>query len=174
MSDSPESIKDIAENIWKNNRPLAIVAIVALMGVAFILYKSRASTPTPTATPTPVTTSSNLRNSYESTTIINTTNSPSPTSVPTPTLPSVPVPTPTTTPTKAPVMQVNNTPLISNAYQAWFGRGGQVYYGTSIKDQKHFNIPTGYTLRAGSNGRYWLIKGNIQQLLSNNFHYNGL
>src|SRR5260221_8785255 len=90
---------------------------------------------------------------------------------PTPTpLPPVPTNPPTTGPGQGGI-HINKTPLISDAMKVWFGKGNQIYFGTSLQNQQHFNIPSGFTPRAGSDGRYWLINGNQQQLLTNNFLY---
>lgn len=52
--DSPhESVKELAEDVWKNNKPLVIAAAVALMAVIFVLYKKNQATAIAPTTPAP-------------------------------------------------------------------------------------------------------------------------
>lgn len=180
MESPHESVKEIALDVWKNNRPLAIAALVAALGAGYVLYRRQQAAGTPSAPTSPTSPASPVggvfNNTYISTTNVRTSTStvlPAPAPAPTPVAPPVPAPSPNPTPMPGGII-VNKVPLIPDTYKVWFGRGNQIYYGTSLQDQKWYPLPAGYSLRAGSDGRYWLIKGNIQQLLTNHFYYNGL
>src|SRR5260221_8441703 len=193
MADNMPNLMDEFKNAKPPEKVVIVVGVLAVVGVAFYLYKrgTAASTSTPSASAgspaggqmagypmagsNPVVPNGTNPLFDPSGNLIGWQNppppGPTPSPKPTPTpLPPVPTNPPTTGPGQGGI-HINKTPLISDAMKVWFGKGNQIYFGTSLQNQQHFNIPSGFTPRAGSDGRYWLINGNQQQLLTNNFLY---
>lgn len=168
MNAPHEGVKDIALDIWKNNRAFAIALIVVAAAAGFWLWqKRRAATmvaPTTGAPMQPLGPGGSFINTYETTTITN----PAPPMMPVPPPISIPpIPTPHAPGGGRPAW-LPAIPNGSRLIQSWGGLpwGWQAPGSKTING---LNPPPGTKIWQGSQGRWWYaIPGGAQQLLTTN------
>lgn len=169
MNSPHESIKDIAEDIWKKNKPLVLAGAVALMAVLFVLYKRSQAPAAAPATPAP-TVGTPFGNSYTTITKIvqgQPMQVPAPVSTPGQPVPMPPIIPPPRVPVPKPPV---NKPVPQRVYivQHWPAQGSTLFGIAEIEYGNGSFWPTIYNANKkliGANPN--LIKAGMKLIIPN-------